>query len=114
VARLYSNENMPFPVVLELRRLGHDVLTTHEAGLANRSLSDETVLQKASSDKRILLTLNRRHFIKLHDAGHDHSGIIVCTFDLDFTALAHRIHFEIEQHELLADKLIRISRTTVP
>jgi hypothetical protein len=38
MARLYANENFPFPVVEELRRLGHDVLTTLEAGNAGRRL----------------------------------------------------------------------------
>jgi hypothetical protein len=35
MARLYSNEHFPFPVVEELRRLGHDVLTIQETGQAN-------------------------------------------------------------------------------
>jgi len=30
MARLYSNENFPLLVLLELRRLGHDVLTIQE------------------------------------------------------------------------------------
>jgi len=34
VARLYANENFPFPVVQELRRLGHDVLTVMADGRA--------------------------------------------------------------------------------
>jgi hypothetical protein len=32
MARLYSNENFPLPVVEKLRALGHDVLTVQEAG----------------------------------------------------------------------------------
>ena len=32
MARLYADENFALPVVLALRRLGHDVLTTHDAG----------------------------------------------------------------------------------
>jgi uncharacterized protein (DUF433 family) len=32
---------IPVPVVEELRRLGHDVLTIRETGQANQSLSDE-------------------------------------------------------------------------
>jgi len=34
MARLYANENFPLQVVEELRRAGHDVLTTREAGKA--------------------------------------------------------------------------------
>ncbi|HEY4759482.1 MAG TPA: DUF5615 family PIN-like protein [Thermoguttaceae bacterium] len=35
MARFYANENFPLPVVEELRRLEHDVLTTQESGLKN-------------------------------------------------------------------------------
>ena len=35
--RLYSNENFPFPVVEELRRLGYDVLTTQDTGQAGQA-----------------------------------------------------------------------------
>lgn len=34
MAAIYSNENFPKRVVEELRRLGHDVLTSYEAGRA--------------------------------------------------------------------------------
>ncbi|MGH7139327.1 MAG: DUF5615 family PIN-like protein, partial [Pirellulales bacterium] len=34
VARLYANENFPFPVVDELRRRGHDAITVAETGKA--------------------------------------------------------------------------------
>jgi hypothetical protein len=34
MAKLYSNENFPLPVVEELRQLGHDVLTIQETGKA--------------------------------------------------------------------------------
>ncbi len=43
MARLYSNENFPLPVVEELRRLGHDVLTIQETGKANQEYPDEAV-----------------------------------------------------------------------
>lgn len=33
MARLYGNENFPFPVVEGLRRLGHDALTSHAWGI---------------------------------------------------------------------------------
>jgi len=38
MARLYANENFPLPVVEELRRLGHDVLTIQETGKAGQSV----------------------------------------------------------------------------
>ena len=83
--RLYADENFPLPVVEELRRLGHDVLTKYEDGKANQSIPDNEVLALATEKQRALLTTNRKHFIQLHRQSNEHSGIIACTFDPDFT-----------------------------
>lgn len=64
MARFYSNENTPLPVVAELRRLGHDVLTSLDAGNANVSVPDADVLAFAARESRILLTHNRRDLIR--------------------------------------------------
>ena len=66
MTRLYADENFPLPVVIELRRLGHDVLTMPEAGQAGKAVSDEGVLAFARTEGRAVLTLNRKHFIRLH------------------------------------------------
>jgi hypothetical protein len=42
--RLYADENILLPLVEELRRLGHDVLTTQEAGLAGQAVPDDAVI----------------------------------------------------------------------
>jgi hypothetical protein len=110
VARLYANENFPFPVVEELRRLGHDVLTIQETGQAGQALSDEGVLVTACTERRVLLTFNRKHFIRLHEQQKDHCGIIACTVDADFISLAHRIHQALETQRQGARPLIRINR----
>jgi len=110
MARLYANENFPLPAVQEPRRLGHETLTSFEAGKAGQAVPDEDVLEFARGDKRVLLTLNRKHFIHLHRTNPDHTGIIVCTFDGDFTALAHRVHAAIESESELSGRLIRINR----
>jgi len=110
MARLYTNENFPLPVVEELRRLGHDVLTIHETGKAGQSVPDEDVLAFASADNRAVLTLNRKHFVRLHSTHPEHAGIIVCTFDPDFVGQARRIHAAIESQAELHDQLIRINR----
>ena len=110
MARLYSNENFPFPVVEELRRLGHDVLTVLETGHAGQAWPDEQVLAFATSEQRALLPLNRKHFFRLHGLGPNHSGIIACTFDANFAALAARIHTAIAMTESLNGELIRINR----
>ena len=62
MARLYSNENFPLPVVEELRRLGHAVLTPREAGETGKSVPDEQVLAFATAEARALITPNRKHF----------------------------------------------------
>ncbi|MEW6103964.1 MAG: DUF5615 family PIN-like protein [bacterium] len=110
MARLYANENFPLPVVEELRRLRHDVLTIHETGKAGQSVSDENVLAFANDEDRTLLTLNRKHFIRLHNVQPNHAGIIVCTFDLDFVGQAQRIHKAIELQKQLLGQLIRVNR----
>lgn len=109
MARLYADENFPFPVVAELRKLGHDVLTSHEAGQANLAVRDEEVVKFAESAKRTILTLNRKHFVALHHAGLRHSGIVVCTFDLDFAGQARRIDQVIGQSDLCG-RLVRVNR----
>lgn len=110
MARLYSNENFPWAVVEHLRTLGHDVLTTLEAGQANQAGTDEQVLAFATHEGRAVLTLNRRHFIRLHERTPVHAGIIVCTFDPDFKGQAARVHAAISNIASLQKQLIRVSR----
>ncbi len=110
MARLYSNENFPLPVVEALRQLKHDVLTIQETGQAGQAMSDEAVLAFALAEGRALLTVNRKHFVRLHREGKEHSGIIACTLDVDFAGLAQRIHEAIETQGRLSGQLIRINR----
>ena len=48
MARIYADEQYPFPVVKILRNLGHDVLTVQEAGKANQKIPDDEVLAFAA------------------------------------------------------------------
>jgi hypothetical protein len=107
LAKLYANENFPLPGVKRLRELGHDVLTTIEAGRANQSIEDQDVLNFAASQGRAVLTLNRKHFVQLHQSKVTHSGIIVCAFDPDFEGQARRIHDQLQNVGDLAQQLIR-------
>jgi hypothetical protein len=107
---LYANENFPFPVVLELRQLGHDVLTMEETGKAGQAVADEDVLEFAITDDRAVLTLNRKHFIRLHDRRRDHAGMVVCTVDPDFVGQAGRVHDRIEAAGDLHGQLICVNR----
>ena len=110
MARLYANENFPLPVVEELRLLGHDVLTIQETGQSGLAMPDEAVLALAHAEGRILLTLNRKHFIRLHRDGAEHSGIVACTFDPDFPGQARRVHNGVQQESNWVGKLIRVNR----
>jgi hypothetical protein len=110
VARLYSNENFPRPVVEALRAAGHDVLTSHDAGNANRKVPDDQVLAFATAERRAVLTLNRRDFIRLHRSGVVHEGIIACTADADYPAQAERIHRMLCASPHISGQLIRVNK----
>ena len=109
--KLYVNENFTFPVVKLLRDFGHDVLTSADAGNANQRIPDEDVLQFAITENRILVTLNRRDFIQIHKTIPIHSGIIICTEDIDFIGFANRIHTLLETNKgLFENHLLRVYR----
>lgn len=94
MARFFANENLPEPVVIELRRLGHDAVTMRDSGFAGRGMH----------------TLNRQHFVKLHEDRPAHAGIVVCPFDPDLAALARRIHEAVGPGADLAGRLFRVNR----
>lgn len=110
MARLYADEDFSYPVVQRLRQLGHDIVTALEAGQANQAIEDEAVLAYASELGRAMLTFNRRHFIRLHSRAPSHEGILVCSRDDDVSALADRIHHQVESESSLKDQLLRINR----
>lgn len=110
MARLYANENFPLPVVEALRLAGHDVITVAETGQAEQAWPDEDVLEFATQADRALLTLNRKHFIRLHKRQLDHAGIVVCTFDPDFLSQSERISDAIEAATELRGQLLRVNR----
>jgi predicted nuclease of predicted toxin-antitoxin system len=110
VARLCADEQYPFPVVEFLRTLGHDVLTVQEAGKAGLKIPDDEVLSFATSQGRAVLTLNRYDFKQLHIIQPDHAGIINCTNDRDWEALANRVNAAILVEAPLEGKLVRVIR----
>lgn len=110
MARLYSNENFPIPVVEILRALGHDIVSIQDRGRAGEAVTDPDVLDLATSENRAILTLNRRDFINLHSQRPNHCGIIVCTVDSDFERQAQRIHEQLQATPILDGQLIRVNR----
>jgi len=107
---LYADENFPLDVVIVLRGLGQDVLTAQEDGRGNQRIPDEQVLERATELERAILTINRIDFRRMHYQQSNHAGIIICTFDADFTGQAKRIAAAIEQAGELSGQLIRVYR----
>lgn len=110
MARLLADENFPRPVVIELRRLGHDAAELSELGLAHLGTRDGAVLEAASASGRAVLTLDRRDYVRLHRASQEHAGIIACTYDPDFARLAARIDAAISGIDDLAGQVICVVR----
>lgn len=110
MARFYADENFRYPVVVALRGLGHDVLTAQEAGRAGQGIDDDRVLSDALEADRILLTQNRRDFIRRHEKGMLHQGIVVCTYDRDTDRLARRIDEAVAAAGPIGRWLVRVTR----
>ncbi len=116
-ARFYADEDVPLPTVVALRDRGHDILTAYEAGRANQSLPDETVLADACAQGRILLTQNRRHFQKLSQRQPSHPGIVAITPDPDAAGQAERIEralkATLELYGKMEGQFVRVNRPSL-
>lgn len=110
MARLLADADFPNPVLMELRRLGHDAISLGEAGLAHRWGTDDEVLSAAKNDGRALLTLDLRSFAQLIAGGADHPVVIACMFDADFAGMARRIDQALSTSEKPTGRIIRIGR----
>ncbi len=108
--RFYADENFPMPVIIHLCAIGHDVLTTLESAKAGQAIPDEDVLVFSSENQRILLTFNRKDFIRLHQQNPNHGGIVVCTVDANFEQLARRINEALTGIADMRGFLVRINR----
>ncbi|MGA2032449.1 MAG: DUF5615 family PIN-like protein [Thermoguttaceae bacterium] len=75
----FTDEDVYAAVAPALRRAGIDTVSTPETG--RRQQSDESQLDWASADGRVIVTFNVAHFAKLHAdwlaQGRHHSGIVV-------------------------------------
>lgn len=114
MVKLYSDENFPMDIVIELRQHGYDVLTSYEAGQANQSIPDGDVLNFATQSERILITLNRDDFIALHRRGIPHKGIIICKTDRDYRGQAQILHTYLQGIEELGNQMIRVKKHNQP
>ncbi|MBD1908732.1 DUF5615 family PIN-like protein [Funiculus sociatus GB2-A5] len=73
--RFHLDENVNSAIADGLRRRGINVTTTAEKGLI--SSSDEIQIEFALSQSRVIFTADA-DFLRLHQAGVKHSGIVYC------------------------------------
>ncbi len=90
--KFYLDENIPIAVAAALQNRGVDALTAHEAGMLGSD--DAAQLRFATVQSRVLVTFNKRDFVRLHgetlQRGERHSGIIV-TDELPIGTLLRRL-----------------------
>jgi hypothetical protein len=108
--KFYADENFALAVVVELRKIGHDVLTAFEDEKANQKIPDDKVLERATELERAVLTINRKDFKKLHETNNNHAGILSCTFNADFIGQANRINAVCEDITEIKGQMIKIYR----
>jgi len=77
--RFFLDEDIYRAIARSLRRSGFDAVSTPEAGRLGES--DESQLQWATDEQRLLVTFNVAHFAELHtrwiEQGRRHAGIVV-------------------------------------
>ena len=110
----YSNENFPIDMVKALRNLGHDVLTSYEAGQANQGIPDEAVLAYVVQHNRMVITLNRQDFIQLHRSKVSHCGIVICKDARDYIGQVQTLHSYLESQIAISCRLIRVLKQNQP
>lgn len=77
--RFFTDEDIYNAITVALRRSRVDVCSTPEVG--HRGQSDESQLEWALTEGRVIVTFNVAHFTELHTSwlrqGRHHAGIIV-------------------------------------
>jgi len=73
--RFHLDENVSMAIARSLRKRGIDVSTTPELNLIQAT--DENQLDFARKEGRVLVT-HDSDFLRLHDQGFSHSGIVYC------------------------------------
>jgi len=78
-ARFFTDEDVYGTIAPALRRAGFDAVSTPEAG--REEDSDESQLDWATAQGRVLITFNVGHFADLHtkwiEAKRHHAGVVV-------------------------------------
>lgn len=97
-------------MVKVLRELGHTVITSYDAGQANRGIPDDEVLNYATENNLIVITFNRDDFIELHNKNIQHRGIVICKTDRDYQGQIDYLHKYLQNQDNLINRLIRIKK----
>jgi predicted nuclease of predicted toxin-antitoxin system len=106
----YSNENFALDMVKILRKLGHTVITSYDAGQANQAISDNEVLNYATQNNLAVITFNRDDFIELHNQSIKHSEILICKTNRDCQSQINFLHDYLQTQNSLPNRLIRIKK----
>ena len=75
--RLVADESCDFSVVVELRRLGHDIVAIAET---MSGVDDDTVITLARADERLLITEDKDFGRLVFAAATVHSGVILVRY----------------------------------
>ena len=75
--RFLADESCDFAVVTALRSAGHDVVAVVEIAPGS---ADESVLARARSESRILLTEDKDFGLLAYAGGHETAGVILIRF----------------------------------
>lgn len=108
---LLADAMMPSQTVHKLRRLGYDVLTVQQyqgTSEPEHGLSDETVLEVATTLRRAVVTLNGKDYRRLHYNSRGHQGIIICDETSDLQLRAKEIDDLIKSESPLVGRLLYI------
>jgi uncharacterized protein with PIN domain len=104
--RLLLDEHIAEHVARKLRRLGYNV--TRVRSKRHVSIPDELVLAQALSERRAVVTRDAEDYLRLHEQGARHAGIVVCRKDAFQVRLAHQVHAAIKDVVHLDQQLFRI------
>jgi len=96
-----------YPVVVELRQLGQDVLTVQEAGQKRPERS--VVLHLPAPRAEPFLPTTGRHFIRLHRQTSSHSGIVFA-LETRLRSSRGRIDQTVANCPNLTNQLLRVYR----
>jgi predicted nuclease of predicted toxin-antitoxin system len=112
---LYSDENFALGMVSILRELEYTVITCHDVGQANQNIPDDKVLEYATLKNFTVITFNRSDFIKLHQSGLEHAGIIICKevpkrVHQDYRGQIEKLHEYLQNQASLNNRLILLKK----